>query len=192
MRTFEYAIEPPEAFGALRCFFLLQRTEVSMKITALEEYGLRCILRVAEQPPGESISAQAVADLEGMSLPYTQKILRTLAQGGLIDSRRGAQGGFLLAAPAENLSLGDVIRVLGGLFEVEDICERHTGELERCARGCGCSIRPVWSYISNFVIETLDGISLATLLADEASVRRHLSRQHPTHSERPAPQGSSH
>ncbi|RAL25257.1 transcriptional regulator [Lujinxingia litoralis] len=158
-----------------------------MKITALEEYGLRCLLRVAEQPPGESISAQAVADLEGMSLPYTQKILRTLTQGGLIDSRRGAQGGFLLALPAEEISLGDVIRVLGGLFEVEDICERHTGELERCARGCGCTIRPVWSFISRFVIETLDGISVAALLADEASVRRHLSRQHHQHQERPLP-----
>lgn len=163
-----------------------------MKITALEEYGLRCMLRVAEQPSGESISAQAVADLEGMSLPYTQKILRTLTQGGLIESRRGAQGGFLLASPAEEISLGDVIRVLGGLFVVEDICERHTGELERCARGCGCSIRPVWSHISNFVIETLDGISVATLLADEASVRRHLRRQSPLHTERALPQSSSH
>ncbi|MFU8804025.1 MAG: RrF2 family transcriptional regulator [Bradymonadaceae bacterium] len=145
-----------------------------MKITALEEYGLRCLLRVAEQEDGEAIPAQVIAEKEGLSLPYTQKILRILSLGGLVDSRRGAQGGFYLASSAEEISLGDAMRVLGGMLTIEDICERHTGELRVCNNQCDCSIRPVWLHISNFLIATLDGISLSLLVNDERTVARHL------------------
>ncbi|MBA2661113.1 MAG: Rrf2 family transcriptional regulator [Bradymonadaceae bacterium] len=146
-----------------------------MKITALEEYGLRCLLRVAEQPDGESISAQAIADREGLSLPYAQKILRILSTGGLIDSRRGSQGGFVLNANPADISLGDAMRVLGGMPETENICERHTGELSVCSNTGNCSIRPVWQHISDFVVHTLDNIPLAVLIQDERSVARHLA-----------------
>lgn len=145
-----------------------------MKVTALEEYGLRCLLRVAAQGDGEPVSAQTIAEREGLSLPYTQKILRILSMGGLIDSRRGAQGGFVLAAPASNISLGDAMRVLGGVFEIEDICDRHTGERSVCSNACNCSIRPVWIQLSNFIIRTLEGIPLSMLMANEQAVMRHL------------------
>lgn len=145
-----------------------------MKITALEEYGLRCLLRVAQEEEGEALSAQAIADMEGLSLSYTQKIMRILSQGNLVGSRRGAQGGFYLKRPADEITLGDAIGVLGGVFEVEEICERHTGELEECAHHCNCTIRPVWAFISRFVLETLNAISLADLQAGEFHIRRHL------------------
>lgn len=150
-----------------------------MKITALEEYGLRCLLRVAEQGEGESIPAQTISELEGLSLSYTQKIMRVLSAGGLVESVRGAQGGFYLSKEPEAVSIGDAIRVLGGFFGIEDICERHTGELEVCCHRGNCTIRPVWSYISNFVIETLDAVSLADLMRDETFLARHLAESLP-------------
>ncbi len=152
-----------------------------MKITALEEYGLRCLLRVAEQEKGEAIAAPEIAELEGLSLSYTQKILRVLSKGGLVESRRGAQGGYYLSGPPEEITVGDTIRVLGGIFEVEDICERHTGEFDECANRCNCGIRPVWAHISRFVVETLDGISLAVLMNDNTVVARHLAENLPRH-----------
>ena len=154
-----------------------------MKITALEEYGLRCLIRVAEQPEGEAIAAQNIAELEGLSLSYTQTIMRVLSAGGLVESVRGAQGGFYLTASPETVTVGDAIRALGGFFGVEEICERHTGELEACAHQGNCSIRPVWSYISRFVVETLDGVSLADLMRDETYLARHLEASLPRHQE---------
>lgn len=148
-----------------------------MKITALEEYGLRCLLRVAEQPDGNAVSAAEIADREGLSLSYTQKIMRVLSKGDLVDSKRGAQGGYVLVGSPENVTIGDAIRVLGGMFEVEDICERHTGELDECANRCNCGIRPVWAHISEFVVETLDGISLAALMNDDNEVARLLDER---------------
>jgi Rrf2 family transcriptional regulator, iron-sulfur cluster assembly transcription factor len=154
-----------------------------MKITAIEEYGLRCLLRVAEGE-GEPISAQIIADREGLSVSYTQKLMRVLTMGELVESRRGAHGGFVLARPVDEVTLGDAIRVLGGVFDIDEICDRHTGEMKSCANQCHCTIRPVWSYISRFVIETLDAITLANLLNDERAVARHLEESVPPMSTR--------
>ncbi len=146
-----------------------------MKITALEEYGLRCLLQVVRQPDGEPISAQAIADREGLSLAYTQKILRILSTGGLIESRRGALGGFALARSLDELTLGDAMRVLGGVWVTDDICDRHTGEMSVCCNSTNCSIRPVWNHISEFVVQTFDSIPLAVLIKDERAVARHIA-----------------
>lgn len=147
----------------------------TMKITALEEYGLRCLLQVARQPDGESISAQAIADREGLSLAYTQKILRILSTGGLIESRRGALGGFALSKSIDELTLGDAMRVLGGVWATDEICDRHTGEMSVCCNSVNCSIRPVWQHISEFVVLTFDSIPLAILTQDEHAVSRHIA-----------------
>lgn len=146
-----------------------------MRITAIEEYGLRCLLRVAPCSDEDPVSAQTIAELEGMSLPYTQKILRILSQGGLVDSKRGAYGGYYATRPIDEISLGDVMRALGGFIEVDDLCERHTGEREVCRNASHCTIRPVWSHISEFVMTTMDQIPLSVLAEDQDAVLRHLA-----------------
>lgn len=146
-----------------------------MKITAVEEYGLRCLLRVAPYSEEDPVSAQTIAEMEGMSLPYTQKILRILSQGGLVDSKRGAYGGYYATRPIEEISLGDVMRALGGFIEVDDLCERHTGERDVCCNASNCTIRPVWSHISDFVMTTMDQIPLSVLAEDQDAVLRHLA-----------------
>lgn len=146
-----------------------------MRITAVEEYGLRCLLRVTPHSEEDPVSAQSIAELEGMSIPYTQKILRILSQGGLVDSKRGAYGGYYTTRSAQDISLGDVMRALGGFIEVDDLCERHTGEREVCCNASNCTIRPVWSHISEFVMSTMDQIPLSVLNEDPHAVKRHLA-----------------
>ncbi len=153
-----------------------------MKITALEEYGLRCLLQVAEHSHTGAISASDIAEAEGLSLSYTQKILRVLSKGDLVEARRGANGGYVLTRPSDEMTVGDAIRVLGGVFDTKQICERHTGELDECANRCDCGIRPVWEHISGFVVATLDGISLAMLMNDDSEVSRHLQQKFPVES----------
>jgi Rrf2 family protein len=159
----------------------MRRREVfeTMKITSLEEYGLRCLLRVGRQPDGEPIPAQEIAEREGLSLPYTQKIVRILVTAGLLESYRGAQGGYTLARSADEISMGDAIRALGGMLELDTICERHTGEQKVCSNAACCSIRPVWSYLSEFVVRTFDAIPLSMLLQDEEEVAQCLLQMAP-------------
>lgn len=149
-----------------------------MKITALEEYGLRCLLHVARHP-GEPISAQTIAEKEGLSLPYTQKILRILAQNDLIEAKRGVNGGYVLARSPDRISVGDAVRALGGMFDIDEICERYTGELTACAHECKCTLRPVWSHIAEFVVRTLDNVSIAVLLRDQNAVTNYLQKLAP-------------
>jgi Rrf2 family protein len=160
-----------------------------MKITALEEYGLRCLLHVARQSDDDPISAQQVAEREGLSLPYTQKILRILAQGELIEARRGVNGGYVLARPVERISVGDALRVLGGMFDIDEICERYTGELKACTNSCTCTIKPLWSHISEFVVRTLDNISIKVLLQDHEAVAGYLEKLAPKPNQKFCPVG---
>ncbi|MEZ4461300.1 MAG: Rrf2 family transcriptional regulator [bacterium] len=160
-----------------------------MKITALEEYGLRCLIHVARQPNDEPISAQQIAEREGLSLPYTQKILRILSQGDLIEAKRGVNGGYVLTRPVERISVGDAFRVLGGMMDIEDICDRYTGELASCSHNCACSIKPLWNHIAEFVVLTLDNISIKVLLQDHHAVAGYLERLAPKPTEKFCPVG---
>lgn len=160
-----------------------------MKITALEEYGLRCLLHVARQVDSDPISAQQIAEREGLSLPYTQKILRILSQGQLIEARRGVNGGYVLARPVERISVGDALRALGGMMDIDEICDRYTGELNNCSNKCACSIRPLWSHIADFVVRTLDNISIKVLLGDQDAVTGYLERLAPKPTEKFCPVG---
>ncbi|MGM0558823.1 MAG: RrF2 family transcriptional regulator [Myxococcota bacterium] len=145
-----------------------------MKITAVEEYGLRCLVRIVEHDQDDPISAQTIAELEGISVPYTQKIVRTLMKSELVDSKRGAHGGYFPTRPADEISVGDAMRALGGFIEVEELCERHAGDRKVCSNFCNCAIRPVWSHISDFVMATMEKIPLSLLMKDEHAVKRFL------------------
>ncbi len=146
-----------------------------MKITAHEEYGLRCVLRVAQHGSEEPISAAAIAEMEGLSSSYAQKLLRQLSDGEIVEAKRGPNGGYTLAARPETITLGDVMRQLGAMLEIESFCETHTGKQEVCANVCECTIRPVWAHISEFLAETMDGIPLSLLIDDEQSVHEYLT-----------------
>ncbi len=148
----------------------------AMKITSMEEYGLRCLVRVAREGASQPVSAQDVADAEGMSLAYAQKVLRALSAGELVCATRGAQGGYTLTRDASLISLGDAIRALGGALEPDTICERHTGEHEVCSNVNQCSIRPVWSCLSTFIMRTFEAIPLALLMQREEVVEQMLMK----------------
>ena len=155
-----------------------------MKITSVEEYGLRCLLQVGKASGDTPVSSSEVAAEEGISEAYAQKLLRMLAQGGLVESRRGAAGGYVLARPADEITLGAAIRVLGGVIELDHVCGKHTGEFDVCSNAGNCAIRPVWSYLSEFVVRTFDAIPLSMLMQDEQGVADRLLEMVP-----PAPVG---
>src|SRR5271165_5441788 len=99
-----------------------------MKITAQEEYGLRCLLRLARVHRGLPLTIPEIAAAENLSVPYVGKLLTVLRQAGLIDSVRGRTGGYHLSRPPAEIHLGAVMRTLGEpLFEDPGYCDRHAG-----------------------------------------------------------------
>ena len=136
-----------------------------MKISALEEYGLRVALQLAHQEAGGSLSIQEIAEREGLSAAYVGKLLAMMRQAGLVRSPRGRAGGYALARSAEQVSVGDVLRVFGGQVWDPAHCERHAGSVDSCVHLGLCSVRTLWGRLESIVEHLLREVSLADLVA---------------------------
>jgi Rrf2 family transcriptional regulator, iron-sulfur cluster assembly transcription factor len=151
--------------------------EVGMKITAQEEYGLRCLLRLARAGDGQAFTIPEIAEAEKLSPPYVAKLLSVLRQAGLITSVRGRTGGYHLARPAAEVRLGDVMRVLGEpLFEEPSYCERHASpDLGGvCVHNEGCTLRVIWQTLEREMRRFLDQVTLADLLQGPEQIAERL------------------
>lgn len=148
-----------------------------MKVTSMEEYGLRCMLQLALARTDEPVSVASVAENEGLSTEYAGKLLNLLRQAELVESIRGRNGGFVLARPPEEISLADILRVFStDLFDVE-YCNRFTGAEESCVHTTSCALRPVWWTLSGMVTKTLEAISLMDVMCEESEVLKELNSQ---------------
>ena len=129
---------------------------------------MRCLLRLARQPEGGSLSITEIVQLEHVPKHYAQQILMKLRQAGLVKSIRGTEGGFALAKAPSTISIGQVVRVLEGV-PFKDTCD-HFNKKTDCGHLGDCSIRPVWQIISQRLWEALDSIHLLHLIRDEKTV----------------------
>jgi Rrf2 family protein len=157
-----------------------------MKITAQEEYGLRCLLQLARFPQGKIVTVKEVAEREGLSNAYVEKLLRILAKSGLVHSMRGLKGGYMMNRPATAVTLGEVVRALGTVETTDHICQNFTGKREVCVHFSNCGIRSVWSGLTTSIQAFLDQTSLERLLEPEdTAAARFASRVRPPRPGRP-------
>jgi len=144
-----------------------------VKISALEEYGLRCLLQLAKDAAASgapsSLSARQIAEREELSTEYVAQILAELRRAGLVTSARGVHGGFRLARPAKDITVGELFRAFGGRL-ADDVCEQYTGKRDVCTHATGCSLAPVWSELTRRIYGFLDGVTVADI-ADGAFVK---------------------
>jgi Rrf2 family protein len=138
-----------------------------MKLSAQEEYGLRCLLRLGAQREGGSLTIPEISRAEGISPEYVAKLMRILRQGELVTSARGATGGYTLARPADRITAGEALTVLGGRLFESDFCERHAGAESLCTHSIDCSIRSLWQALQNAVDQVLTKTTLKDLLCSE-------------------------
>ncbi|MEZ4237845.1 MAG: Rrf2 family transcriptional regulator [Myxococcota bacterium] len=149
-----------------------------MKLTAQEEYGLRCLIQVARRAPSPDCPPVAIRDVaaaEGLSLEYAAKLMRVLRQAELVTSERGANGGYRLARPAGDIRLLEVLRSLDGPIVTPTFCETHSGQQKTCVHVGGCALRPVWHAIEAAVSQVLSALSLSELMGDERTVQRRVA-----------------
>src|SRR5712671_5987275 len=137
-----------------------------MRLTAQEEYGLRCLLQVARGQEG-SLTTPQIAEREGLTQAHVHKLMRFLRRAGLVKSVRGRKGGYQLARPAEQINVGAVLASLGGRLYSGDFCGQHTGNERTCVRNDDCSIRSLWIAIDQAVQRALQSTKLSDLLRSE-------------------------
>lgn|SRR5690349_21123481 len=143
-----------------------------MRVTTWTEYSLIIVINLAKRARGGGgpVAARELAEAERLPADYIEQILLRLRRAGLVESVRGARGGYLLARNPSAISVRDVMAASEHqTFEVN--CDRHPVDSERCDPGGACSIRPVWQALQRRVDDLLAGISVADLMKEEAQVQ---------------------
>lgn len=137
-----------------------------MKISAQEEYGIRCLLALGRCGPGASATIAEISRSEGLSKEYVAKLMRILRRGGLVRSVRGQAGGYVLARPLEKISVAEALAVLGGRLWDPNFCEQHPGVRKICSHSRGCTVRTLWRRLQDAVDEVLGALTLKELLEE--------------------------
>ncbi|MEU7032939.1 MULTISPECIES: Rrf2 family transcriptional regulator [unclassified Streptomyces] len=134
-----------------------------MRISARADYAVRAALQLAASRSDEPLKTEAIADAQDIPHKFLEGILNDMRRGGLVVSRRGGNGGYRLAKPAESISIADVIRVVDGpLVSVRGVRPpdlSYTGPAE--------SLLPLWVALRSNVREILEGVSLADVASAE-------------------------
>ncbi len=141
-----------------------------MKLSSLEEYGLRCLLQIAKAGAGASLTIAEMSEREGISAPNVAKIMRILRRAGLVRSTRGKSGGYTLARPPAEVRTIEALTALGGRLFDTGFCDRHAGVSHHCLNTRDCSIRPVLAGLQQAVDQVLGELTLASLLHSEGEV----------------------
>ncbi|HKR55894.1 MAG TPA: Rrf2 family transcriptional regulator [Gemmatimonadales bacterium] len=138
-----------------------------MRVTTWAEYGLIVSLSLARRVGDGPVAAREVAEGERLPHDYVEQILLRLRRAGLVESVRGAKGGYLLARDPHDVSVKDVMEASEHVtFEVN--CDHHQVDAHRCSPDAACSIRPVWRMLERRINDFLSGVTLADLTHDEA------------------------
>lgn len=147
-----------------------------MKVTAQEEYGLRCLVQLAKSFGAPTpLTIPDIAAAEGLSSPYVGKLMTALRAGGLVSSVRGRSGGYTLSRNPRAVTLDEALTVLGGRLFAGSYCDRYHGSHDNCVHTCDCAIRPVWGSIELIVGNVLKRMTLADLIEPEKTMRSNLS-----------------
>jgi Rrf2 family iron-sulfur cluster assembly transcriptional regulator len=148
-------------FTLLYCNSEFSNRESAMKSSTRARYGLRALLYLAEQDPEAITSVREISEQENVSPDYLEHLLYALKAAGLVESVRGASGGFRLAKPAEEISLKDIFLAL----------DENTrplwclGEGEPCPRMGECRSRPIWDELGEIVEGFLSRTTLASAVS---------------------------
>ncbi len=112
-----------------------------MQITRTADYGVRVMTRLAAAPKSTRMTVADLAQESGASVAFTGKILQRLGSARLVVSRRGYEGGFELARPADSISLLDIVSALEGPLCLNECLPGGSG----CDRQPSCNAHEVWA-----------------------------------------------
>lgn len=146
-----------------------------MKITAQEEYGLRILIRIAGCKDKEGMSIPQLSEAEGLSSHYIAKLTRVLRIGGFINSTPGYKGGYILAKPAKEIVIRNVLMALGGTMFDKNFCGTHAGSVKLCTNSVDCSARSLWKMVQYTVDRLLDKVTLYDLVTTESESSKILT-----------------
>ncbi len=129
-----------------------------LRISKMTDYAIMVMVELYASH-ADLLSAHALADRSHLELPTVSKVLKLLVKTGLVDSYRGANGGYSLERNAQDISVADIIAAIEGPIAMTE-CSVEEG---LCAQEALCSLRGNWQRISIAVARAMEGVSLAEM-----------------------------
>ena len=125
----------------------------SLNISVKGEYALQALYDLYTQPPGEPVKIAEIARRQKIPQKFLELILASLKQAGFVESRRGAEGGYLLARPGDQITVGEVLRFIEGPQDRK----------QRRRKGSDSPFTEMWARVDLAIAEIIDHTSLADL-----------------------------
>ena len=137
-----------------------------MMFSTKAEYGVRVMAHLARHEGEGPVALGAIADAEGLPLAYLEHLVQRLRKAELVESRRGAHGGYSLARPAGEITMAEVVRALEGeIAPIECISADPAGELVCIREGEAghdpCPTKLLWTRVQGSIVRTLADMTLA-------------------------------
>ena len=145
------------------CGIIMQNKGAVMKISTKGRYALRIMIDIAEHEP-QITSVNELAARQEISVKYAEAIVGALSRAGLLVSRRGKTGGYVLSKSAEAITAGDILRAgEGSLATVACL----SAPVNPCPRAAGCKTLPFWRALDRHIAGFCDSVSLSALVPGE-------------------------
>ena len=142
-----------------------------MKLSTRARYGLRALIDLGLHSEIETVSLQSIASRQNISVSYLEQLMAMLKKAGIVTSSRGASGGYRLGRPAQEISVGDILRVLEGGLEAA-VCPGNEDE-GSCQGADLCVARYVWKRINDSINAAADSMTLHELIEESRKVQNH-------------------
>ena len=139
-----------------------------MKLSTKGRYGLRAMIDLARYSEKEPVSINSIAARQDISERYLEQLVALLRKAGLVNSIRGATGGYVLAKKANEISVGDVLRALEGSLEPVR-CAAYYSE-DGCMAADGCVTKYVWQKINDSINDTVNHMMLDELVRESKTL----------------------
>ena len=142
-----------------------------MRFSTRGRYGVKAMYVLAKQYGQGPIPLKQVAEDQALSEPYLEQLIGELRKAGLVRSVRGAQGGYLLGRTPDEITIGDIIRVLEGPIQPADcVVDGDEDPSDLCDQAQKCVTRLIWERVQKSITTVLDGMSLADMLTEASEI----------------------
>jgi Rrf2 family cysteine metabolism transcriptional repressor len=145
--------------------------QTSVVLSQKSQYAVRAVFELSKRHGSRPVKASSIAEAQCIPIRFLENILGQLRQAGIVDSARGKEGGYRLNRPPQQLSVGEVIRLVQGPLSAVECVSTGTGNGagggRECALKSGCVLLPMWEKAHGAMMGVYDGTTFHDLAEQE-------------------------
>ncbi len=156
------------------CLYLPYRKQMeggNLKLSTKGRYGLRAFIDLAVCGESQPVSLATIAQRQEISVSYLEQLMAKLKKAGLVRSVRGVNGGYSIARPADEISVGDVLRALEGDLIPVECAGIDNDNATHCNGSSQCVSKIVWKRINDSINDTVDSIYIGELVRESKTIQ---------------------